>query len=104
MVADVKAWCRLLPWPHVQFWETENSGRLDRAHRWSRRSNIPCLVDASDVRAVNAQNRTPARRRSYFFAALIFAQRFRCAAAIRFRPAAEMVLFFGAGPRGGPLI
>jgi len=44
----------LLPLPHVQFWETENSGRLDRSHRGSHRRDIPCLVDASDVRTVNA--------------------------------------------------
>jgi hypothetical protein len=36
------------------FWETENSGRLDRSHRGSHRRDIPCLVDASDVRALNA--------------------------------------------------
>jgi hypothetical protein len=40
--------------PHVQFWETEDSGRLDRSHRGSHRRDIPCLVDASDVRTLNA--------------------------------------------------
>ena len=40
--------------PHVQFWETENSWRLDSSHRGGYRRDIPCLVDASDVRTVNA--------------------------------------------------
>jgi hypothetical protein len=40
--------------PHVQFWETENSWRLDSSYRGGDRRDIPCLVDASDVRAVNA--------------------------------------------------
>jgi hypothetical protein len=40
--------------PRVQFWQAENGGRLDRSHRERRRSNIPGLVDASDVRTVNA--------------------------------------------------
>ena len=44
----------LLPLPHVQFWETENSWRLDSSHRGGHRRDIPCLVDASDVRTVNA--------------------------------------------------
>ena len=44
----------LLPLPHVQFWETENSGRLDRSHCGSHRRDIPRLVDASDVRTLNA--------------------------------------------------
>ena len=44
----------LLPFPHVQFWETENSCRLDSSHRGGYRRNIPCLVDASDIRTVNA--------------------------------------------------
>src|ERR1700675_1727442 len=44
----------LLPLPHVQFWETENSWRLDSSHRGGRRRDIPCLVDASDIRTVNA--------------------------------------------------
>jgi len=43
----------LLPLPHVQFWETENSWRLDSSHRGGRCRDIPCLVDASDVRTVN---------------------------------------------------
>jgi hypothetical protein len=50
----------LLPLPHVQFWETENSGRLDRSHRGSHRRDIPCLVDASDVRTLNAFKTPPA--------------------------------------------
>jgi len=44
----------LLPLPHVQFWEAENSWRLDSSHRGGHRRDIPCLVDASDVRTVNA--------------------------------------------------
>jgi hypothetical protein len=44
----------LLPLPHVQFWETENSWRLDSSYRGGHRRDIPCLVDASDVRTVNA--------------------------------------------------
>jgi hypothetical protein len=43
----------LLPLPHVQFWETENGGRLDRSHRGGHHRDIPCLVDASGVRTVN---------------------------------------------------
>ena len=53
--------CRgLLPLPHVQFWETENSWRLDSAHRGSRRRNPSYLVDDSAVRTVNALNTPPA--------------------------------------------
>jgi hypothetical protein len=33
-----------------------NSWRLDSSHRRGHRRDIPCLVDASDVRAVNALN------------------------------------------------
>jgi len=43
-----------LPLPHVQFCETENSRGLDSSYRGGRRRDVPCLVDASDVRAVNA--------------------------------------------------
>jgi hypothetical protein len=50
--------------PHVQFWVTENSWRLDRAHRGSHRRDIPCLVDASDVRTVNAIKTAPVRSMS----------------------------------------
>ena len=50
----------LLPLPHVQFWETENSWRLDSSHRGGHRRDIPCLVDASDVRTVNALKTPPA--------------------------------------------
>ena len=49
----------LLPLPHVQFWETENSRRLDRSHRGGHRRDISCL-DASDVRIVNALKTLPA--------------------------------------------
>ena len=51
----------LLPLLHVQFWETENSWRLDSSHRRGHRRDIPCLVDASDVRTVNAF-KTPSAR------------------------------------------
>jgi hypothetical protein len=44
----------LLPLPHVQFRKTENSWRLDRSHRGGHRRDIPCLVDAADVRTLNA--------------------------------------------------
>jgi len=37
---------------NVQFWETENSRRLDSSHRWGHRRDIPCLVDAATVRTV----------------------------------------------------
>jgi hypothetical protein len=50
----------LLPLPHVQFWEAENSRRLDSSHRGGHRRDIPCLVDASDVRTVNALKTPPA--------------------------------------------
>ena len=50
----------LLPLPHVQFWETENSGRLDRSHRGRHRRDISCLVDASDLRTLNAFKTPPA--------------------------------------------
>ena len=46
-------WC-LLPLPHVQFWQTENSGRLDSSYRGGHRRHIPCLVDAAGVCALNA--------------------------------------------------
>jgi hypothetical protein len=50
----------LLALPHVQFWETENSWRLDSSHRRGHRGDIPCLVDATDVRTVNALKPPPA--------------------------------------------
>ena len=49
----------LLPLPHVQFWETENSWRLDSSHRGGHRRDIPCMVDASDVRTMNALKTRP---------------------------------------------
>ena len=49
----------LLPLPYVQFWETENSWRLDSSHRGGHRRDIPCLVDAADVRTLNALRRRP---------------------------------------------
>jgi hypothetical protein len=39
---------------HVQFWKAENSWRLGSSHRGGNRRDIPCLVDASDVRTMNA--------------------------------------------------
>jgi hypothetical protein len=39
--------------PHVQFWEAESGWRLGGSHRGGHRGDIPCLVDASDVRTVN---------------------------------------------------
>ena len=50
----------LLPLAHVQFWQTENGGRLDRSHCGSYRRHISCLVDASDVRTVNILTTPPA--------------------------------------------
>ena len=50
----VAACSGLLPWLHVQFWKTENSWRLDHSHRGGHHRDIPGLVDASDVRTVNA--------------------------------------------------
>ena len=43
----------LLPLPHVQLRETKNRWRLDRSHRRGDGCDIPCLVDASNVRTVN---------------------------------------------------
>ena len=51
---------RLLTLPYVQFWETENGWRLDSSHSGGHRRDIPCLVDASDVRTVNAIKLLPA--------------------------------------------
>jgi hypothetical protein len=50
----------LLRLSHVQFWKTKNSCRLDRSHRGDHRRYIPGLVDASDVRTVNAIKLLPA--------------------------------------------
>lgn len=47
----------LLPLPHVQLRETENSWRLDRSHRGGDCRDIPCLVDASAVRTLNTASR-----------------------------------------------
>ena len=49
----------LLPLPHVQFWKTENSWRLDSSHRGGHRRDFPRLVDASNVRTVNALKTAP---------------------------------------------
>jgi hypothetical protein len=43
---------------HVQFWETENSWRLDSSHRGAIVAIF--LVDASDVRTVNVPKTPPA--------------------------------------------
>jgi len=61
----------LLPLPHVQFWQTENSCRLDSSHRGAHRRDISCLVDASDVRTVNALKTPPAWSMHYERAALL---------------------------------
>ena len=42
-----------------QFRKTENSWRLDRSHRGGDRCDTPCLVDAADVRTVNALKTSP---------------------------------------------
>jgi len=39
---------------HVQFWKAKNDGRLVSSFRGGGCCHIPRLVDASDVRAVNA--------------------------------------------------
>jgi hypothetical protein len=52
-MAAVRYFGGLLRLLHVQFWETENSWRLGSSRRGGHRRNIPCLVDASDVCAVN---------------------------------------------------
>jgi hypothetical protein len=44
----------LLPLAHVQFWQTEDSWRLDRSHCRRYRRDFSGLVDAADVRTVNA--------------------------------------------------
>lgn len=51
----------LLPLPHVQFWQTENRRRLDSSRGGGHRRDIPGLVDASDVRAVEALEKPRAR-------------------------------------------
>jgi hypothetical protein len=48
----------LLPLRRVQFWEIQNRWRLDRSHRGGTRHDFACLVDASDVRTVNAAQET----------------------------------------------
>lgn len=59
----------LLRLPHVQLWEAENHWRLGSSYRGGYRCDIPCLVDASDVRTVNALKTRPAlamlQQRSY---------------------------------------
>jgi predicted acetyltransferase len=50
---------------HVQFWETENSKRLDRSYRRGYRRDIPYLVDASNLRTVNS-NRSSVPNERYF--------------------------------------
>lgn len=44
----------LLPFADVQFWQTENRRRLDRAHCRGHNRNTAHLVDAANVRAVTA--------------------------------------------------
>jgi hypothetical protein len=39
--------------PHVQFWKTENGGRLDNSHRGGCCCPVSRVVDAADVRPVN---------------------------------------------------
>jgi hypothetical protein len=40
---------------NVQFWKTEDSWRLDGSYRWRNRRDIPCLVDATDVRTLKTR-------------------------------------------------
>src|SRR5215471_16115862 len=44
----------VLPFHRVQFRQTEDSWRLDRSYRRGNCRDISCLVDASDVRTLNA--------------------------------------------------
>jgi hypothetical protein len=46
-------WSGLLSSLNVQLWKTEDSWRLDHSYRRGHRRDIPCLVDATNVRAVN---------------------------------------------------
>jgi hypothetical protein len=55
--ARAKAWAHcagLLLLAYVQLWQTENGWGLDRSHRGSHRRDIPGVVDAADLRTVNA--------------------------------------------------
>jgi len=42
----------VLPCHRVQFWQTENSWRLDRSYRGCRRRVIPRMVDAARFRSL----------------------------------------------------
>ena len=42
----------VLPSRRVQFWQTENSWRLDRSYRGRRRRVIPRMVDAARFRSL----------------------------------------------------
>jgi hypothetical protein len=42
----------VLPCRRVQFWQTENSWRLDRSYRGRRRRVIPRMVDAARFRSL----------------------------------------------------
>ena len=50
----------LLTLPNVQFWQAENSRRLDRSHSGRHCSDTPYLVDAANIRTVNPSTRGPA--------------------------------------------
>jgi hypothetical protein len=54
----------LLPLPHVQFRKAENTWRLDRSHSRGHPRDTAYLVDATDVRTVNALKTPPARSKS----------------------------------------
>ena len=63
------------------------------------RASCRCFSEKTFSKAAAARFRAPRSRfylPTYFFAAFCLAQRLRCASAILFLPAADMVLFFGA--------
>jgi hypothetical protein len=51
----------VLPCHRVQFWQTENSWRLDRSYRGRRRRIIPHMVDAARFRSLIDEFPSPSR-------------------------------------------
>ena len=52
MMAPQPSLSPVLPCHRVQFWQTENSWRLDRSYRGCRRRVIPRMVDAARFRSL----------------------------------------------------
>jgi len=52
MMAPEPSSSPVLPCHRVQFWQTENSWRLDRSYRGCRRRVIPRVVDAARLRSL----------------------------------------------------